>query len=110
MGWSGRGSDLGATLTTPKTPKNFIKCLIFNGLVFWGSFGVALGFLAIFQKTCYNKTQPTHQLLDFQRFENIKQVLVPQGFYGGAKQGIGRVVVLCYNRFLSSCQVCVKHA
>ncbi len=41
----------------PKTPKNFIKCLIFNGLVFWGGFGAALGWLCGVLK-----------LLDFQRF------------------------------------------
>ncbi len=28
-----------------KTPKNFLKCLIFNGLLFWSGFGVALEWL-----------------------------------------------------------------
>ncbi|MFZ8861221.1 MAG: hypothetical protein ACO2PP_12085 [Thermocrinis sp.] len=56
-----------------KTPKNLIKCLIFNGLVFWSSlwsgFGVALEWL-----------WSVRQILDFQRFANIKQVLVSQRF------------------------------
>jgi hypothetical protein len=56
-----------------KTPKNFIKCLIFKALLFWSSlwsgFGVSLEWF-------WSKSQP----LDFQRFANIKQVLDFQRF------------------------------
>ena len=64
--------------TTPKTPKKSLKCLIFNGLSFWGNlwgcFGVVLGLF-----------WGMHQLLDFQRFTNIKQKLVFQRFYGAGR-------------------------
>jgi hypothetical protein len=52
-------------------------------------FVVVLWFCAILLKTCDNKTNTTHQLLDFQRFANIKQVLDFQQFY--ASLGAGRV-------------------
>jgi hypothetical protein len=52
-----------------KTAKNFTKCLIFNDLLFCSGFAVALQWLCNVRKT-----------LDFQRFANIKQVLVSQRF------------------------------
>ncbi len=56
-------------LKTPKTPKKFLKCLIFNGLVFWGSFVVVLWW------SCGGLNS-----LIFNNLPNIKQVLVPQCF------------------------------
>jgi len=80
---------LGATPKSPKSPKKFLKCLIFNGLVFWVVFGLVLGFLELLLKTCYNTTNAMHQLLDFQHFANITQVPDFQQFY--ASLGAGRV-------------------
>jgi hypothetical protein len=47
---------------TPKTPKKNTKPLKIKGLRFWSSlwsgFGVALEFVALLQKACYNKAPP----------------------------------------------------
>jgi len=62
-----------------KSVKNFSKCLIFNDLLFhailYASFTHALRMLYANRKT-----------FDFQRFANIKQVLVFQRFYASQLQ------------------------
>jgi hypothetical protein len=55
-----------------KSVKNFIKCLIFNDLLFYAilyaSFTQALRKIAFLPKMCYNKASHMLKLLDFQRF------------------------------------------
>jgi len=56
---------------TPKTPKNFIKCLIFNGLTLWSSlwsgFGVSLNSLI------FNALQTLSKCLIFNGFAVVGQ-------------------------------------
>jgi len=61
---------------TPKTPKNFVKCLSFNDLLFWSSlwsgFGVALEWLWSAPKSLiFNDLQTSLKRLIFNGFTHL---------------------------------------
>jgi len=54
--------------------------LIFNGLLFWSGFGVALEFCAIFLKTYDNKTNLRINSLIFNALQTSSKCLYLNGF------------------------------
>jgi hypothetical protein len=86
-GGAGRRALWGSFCASAQMHKKPLKCLIFNCLAFVQVFVQTLCKIAILLKTYDNKTKPTHQLLDFQRFANITQTLVFQRFYASLRCG-----------------------
>jgi len=86
-----------------KSVKIFIKCLIFNDLLFYAilyaSFTQAL-------RKLYASLKP----LIFNALPNIKQVLDFQRFYGGAKQGMRLGWCFVITCFLQKCNKLQSHS